>query len=88
MSGWIERARRGVGILDHPSKPRYPTYRHTCDYGVHAANPFGVRDFTKDRTMDGKMESPAGGTLRFRSGVAIHEGGDPKTYWKEFTAAQ
>lgn len=81
--------RVGVALLDHPSNPRYPTYWHARGYGLNAANPFGVREFTKDKTQNGKLEVPAGGTLRFRYRIAIHEGGgDPAAYWKEFAAAK
>lgn len=76
----------GVAILDHPSNPRHPTYWHARGYGLNAANPFGVRDFTRDKSQNGKMEIPQGGTLRFRYRVAIHEGADPEPLWRAFAA--
>jgi len=80
--------RLGVALLDYPSNPRYPTYWHARGYGLNAANPFGVRDFTKDKTQDGRLTIPAGATLRFRYRIAAHEGGDPETFWKEFAGAK
>ena len=80
--------RIGVAILDHPSNPRHPTYWHARGYGLNAANPFGVRDFTRDKSHNGKIEIPAGGTLRFRYRVAIHEGADAETLWREFASVK
>jgi hypothetical protein len=65
----------GVAILDHPQNPRHPTYWHSRAYGLFAANPIGLRDFTRDKTKDGKLELAPGQTLRFRYRVVIH-GGD------------
>jgi hypothetical protein len=93
-SKWVDYStkrdgkRIGVAILDHPSNPRHPTYWHARGYGLNAANPFGVRDFTGDKSQNGKMEIPKGGTLRLRYRVAIHEGGDPAALWKAFAAQQ
>lgn len=33
-------------IVDHPKNLNYPTYWHARGYGLFAANPFGVKDFT------------------------------------------
>ena len=91
---WVDYAttrdgkRIGAAIFDHPSNPRHPTYWHARGYGLNAANPFGVRDFTKDKTQDGKMEIPKGGTLRFRYRIAIHEGASPEALWQSFAAAK
>jgi len=35
-----------VAIFDHPRNPSHPTWWHARDYGLFAANPFGVHDFT------------------------------------------
>src|SRR5262249_37657703 len=35
----------GVAIFDHPSNPKHPTWWHVRDYGLFAANPFGVHEF-------------------------------------------
>mgnify|MGYP001073395924 FL=1 len=64
----------GVTIIDHPGNPKYPTYWHARGYGLCAANPFGERDFLKDKTRDGSLTVPAGGSLTFRYRVLIHPG--------------
>ena len=35
-----------IAIFDYPKNPGFPTYWHARDYGLFAANPFGVKDFT------------------------------------------
>lgn len=91
-SRWVDYSalrdgkRIGVALLDHPSNPRHPTYWHARGYGLNAANPFGVRDFTRDKTQNGKLEVPQGGTVRFRYRAAIHEGADPEALWKSFAS--
>jgi hypothetical protein len=38
-------------MMDHPSNPRFPTYWHARDYGLFSLNPFGVRDFERNRAL-------------------------------------
>jgi len=64
----------GVAIFDNPANPRHPTYWHSRAYGLFAANPFGLRDFTGDKSQDGSMTVNAGGSVRFRYRVVIHQG--------------
>jgi len=64
----------GVAIFDDPANPRHPTYWHSRAYGLFAANPFGVRDFTGDKSKDGSLTVDPGGSLRFRYRVVIHAG--------------
>jgi len=64
----------GVAIFDNPGNPRHPTYWHSRAYGLFAANPFGVRDFTGDKSKDGSLTVEPGGSLRFRYRVVIHPG--------------
>jgi len=64
----------GVAIFDHPDNLRHPTYWHARGYGLFAANPFGVREFTHDRHEDGSYMIPAGGSLTLRYRVLIHHG--------------
>lgn len=55
-------------VCDHPSNLSYPTYWHARGYGLFAANPFGVKDFT-----EGKEELnyviPAGEFITFNTGL-------------------
>ncbi|MPY90419.1 MAG: transmembrane prediction [Luteitalea sp.] len=65
----------GVALFDHPTNPRHPTYWHARGYGLNAANIFGERRFTRDKTRDGSMTISVGGALSFRHRVVIHPGG-------------
>jgi hypothetical protein len=64
----------GVAIFDNPGNPRYATYWHARAYGLFAANIFGVRDFTGDKSRDGSMTVERGQAIRFRYRVVVHEG--------------
>jgi len=64
----------GVAIFDHPSNPRYPTWWHVRDYGLFAANPFGVHDFEKQEKGAGNLRVPAGGQVTFRYRFLFHPG--------------
>ena len=66
----------GVAMLDHPQNLRAPTYWHARAYGLLAANPFGIRQFTHDSKQRGSYTIPAGDSLVFRYRVVIHHG-DP-----------
>lgn len=64
----------GIAVLEHPSSFRHPTYWHVRTYGLFAANPFGLRDFRKDKTLDGSYTIPPGGEITFRYRIVIHKG--------------
>ena len=64
----------GVAIFDHPSNFRHPTWWHVRDYGLFAANPFGISDFEKKPKGAGDHEIPAGGRLTFRYRLYFHDG--------------
>ncbi|MBI3837598.1 MAG: PmoA family protein [Planctomycetia bacterium] len=70
--GPVEGETVGIAILNHPSSFRFPTYWHVRGYGLFAANPFGLHDFTG--TMKGEYTLPAGETLKFRYRVLLHKG--------------
>jgi len=72
--GPLEGGTVGVAIMDHPNNPRYPTYWHVRAYGLFAANMFGVKDFTEDKTQDGNFTMEAGKQVTFRCRVVIHSG--------------
>ncbi len=73
--GPVEGETLGVAIFDCPTNPRYPTYWHVRDYGLFAANPFGIHDFVKGQTKGaGDIDIPAGGTLTFKYRVFFHKG--------------
>jgi hypothetical protein len=64
----------GVAVLDSPKSFRHPTYWHARGYGLLAANPFGLREFTSNPEEDGSWTIPSGKTLMFRYRVIIHHG--------------
>lgn len=72
--GMLDGEQLGIAIFDHPGNPRHPTYWHSRAYGLFAANIFGLHDFYNDKSKDGSLELPKGGTLRFRYRVIIHPG--------------
>lgn len=65
----------GVAIFDHPNNPRHPTWWHVRDYGLFAANPFGIHDFEKnpDKAV-GNLTVPAGQSITFRYRFFFHAG--------------
>ena len=64
----------GVAVLDHPKNPRHPTTWHIRDYGLYTANPFGLRDFTGDKSKDGSQTWKKGETAEFNYRIIIHKG--------------
>ena len=72
--GKVEGEDIGIAVLDHPKSFRHPTTWHARGYGLFAANPFGLRDFTRDPNQDGSWTIPEGKSLTFRYRVIIHHG--------------
>ncbi len=66
----------GVAIFDHPDNLRHPTWWHVRDYGLFAANPFGVHDFEKKPKGTGDYTLPAGQSLTFRYRFYYHLGSE------------
>lgn len=64
----------GITMIDHPGNPKHPAFWHARNYGLCAANPFGERDFMRDKTRDGSLTIPAGETATFRYRVVVHGG--------------
>lgn len=79
----------GVAIFDHPSNFRHPTWWHVRDYGLFAANPFGISEFEKKPKGAGDHEIPAGGRLTFRYRLYFHNGdeqqGGVAQAWREYS---
>jgi hypothetical protein len=74
FSGNVAGEDVGIAMFDHPKNLRYPAYWHARGYGLLAANPFGLREFTHDRHQDGSYTIAAGGSLTLRYRVLIHQG--------------
>ncbi len=72
--GNVEGEEAGIAVFDNPKNFRHPTYWHARHYGLLAANPFGLREFTHDRRQDGSYIIEPGGSLNLRYRVLIHEG--------------
>jgi hypothetical protein len=73
-SGTLEDKKVGITIMDHPDNLRHPTTWHVRAYGLFAVNPFGLRDFTGDKSQDGSHTIKRGDNLTFRYRVLIHDG--------------
>ena len=64
----------GIAIFDSPRSFRHPTYWHARAYGLFSANPFGIREFTRDPKQDGSWTIEENKSLTFRYRVVIHHG--------------
>lgn len=64
----------GIAILEAPGNFRFPTFWHARDYGLFAANPFGIRDFTGNQDDNGSIELKQGETLNLSYRVLVHSG--------------
>jgi hypothetical protein len=89
--GKIDGKTYGIAIFDHPKSFRHPTTWHARDYGLFAANPFGLKDFTGDKTKDGSHKLEKGATLLFRYRVLFHPGATEEAKvpeaWRAFAEA-
>jgi hypothetical protein len=72
--GVIDGQVLGIAIFDSPDSFRHPTYWHARGYGLFAANPFGIKEFTRNPAQDGSYTIPDGQSVRFRYRVLIHDG--------------
>ncbi|MCH7870724.1 MAG: PmoA family protein [Planctomycetes bacterium] len=73
-SGPIKDKTVGVAIFDHPSNLRHPPWWHARQYGLFAANPFGVHDFEHKPKRTGNHKLKAGERITFRYRFYIHAG--------------
>ncbi|GHT13136.1 hypothetical protein FACS1894170_08780 [Planctomycetales bacterium] len=72
--GPVDGETLGIAILNHPSSLRYPTYWHVRDYGLFAANPFGVHAFTGQPKHTGDLTLHSGEQFSMRHRVVLHKG--------------
>jgi Methane oxygenase PmoA len=71
--GPVEGETLGIAILNHPSSFRYPTHWHVRPYGLFAANPWGLHDFTSGKeSSEHTMKRGDSFLLRYR--VIFHKG--------------
>jgi Family of unknown function (DUF6807)/Xylose isomerase-like TIM barrel len=82
----------GVAIFDHPDNPRHPTWWHVRDYGLFAANPFGIHYFEKKPAGTGDMVIPAGQSVTFKYRFYFHKGdqiqGKVAEHYREYAATK
>lgn len=72
--GEIDGRTVGIAIFDHPQNPSFPPWWHARDYGLFAANPFGVHDFENKPAGTGDLLVASGEALTFRYRVLLHGG--------------
>ena len=90
--GPVEGETVGVAIFDHPDNPKHPTWWHVRDYGLFAANPFGVHNFEKKEKGVGDITIPAGESLTFKYRFYLHKGderqGKVEARYREYAATE
>ena len=63
-----------LAMFDHPSNLRHPTTWHARDYGLIAANPFGLHYFLGKERGAGRHTVEQGGCLQLRYRVEFFKG--------------
>jgi hypothetical protein len=71
--GPIKGETLGIAILNHPSSFRYPTHWHVRPYGLFAANPWGLHDFTGGKE-NSAYTMKKGDSFKLRYRVIFHKG--------------
>lgn len=72
--GQIDNQPYAIAMFDHPSNLRHPTTWHARDYGLFAANPFGLHDFKRAPRGSGQHRLADGETLQLRYRVLFIAG--------------
>jgi hypothetical protein len=62
--GPVDGSAVGLMMMDHPKNLRHPTTWHARDYGLVAANPFGLHDFLGEPKGAGDVTLKPGETMR------------------------
>ncbi len=73
LHGELGNENVSIIICDHPDNPNYPTYWHARGYGLFAANPLGVKDFTNGKETF-NFSIPKGESATFKYRVIINSG--------------
>jgi len=73
-SGPVDGVAVGMMLMDHPSNLRHPTTWHARDYGLVAANPFGLHDFLGEPAGSGEFKLLPGQSLRLVYRLLVHAG--------------
>lgn len=72
--GQVDEQTWGVTVMDHPSSLRHPTTWHAREYGLIAANPFGLSYFQKKEKGAGDYTLEEGQSVTLRFKVWFHRG--------------
>lgn len=72
--GKVDGKAVGIACLNHPMSFRFPTRWHVRDYGLFAANPFGLHDFVGKSDADGSYTLEAGDSIALRYRILFHTG--------------
>lgn len=78
-----------IVLMDHQSNLRHPTWWHARDYGLLAANPFGIHDFEKKKDKKlGNHTLKKGQSLTFQYRLMLFQGAPDQKHiekvWTEF----
>ena len=73
-SGSIDGNPVSLAMFDHPSNFRHPTTWHARDYGLIAANPFGLHYFLGKEKGAGTYRVEQGGSLQLRYRIEFFKG--------------
>lgn len=88
-SGPVQGKTVGVAIFDHPDNPRHPTWWHVRDYGLFAANPFGIHNFERKEKGLGDYRVPASKSAQWKYRFFMHLGNakeaDVESKYAEYT---
>jgi len=87
MNGPVDGDTVGIAMLEHPTSFRAPTYWHARTYGLVAANPFGLKQFTGKKGK-GSHTIKKGESITFVFRIWLHEGDAEKARvadaWKQY----
>ena len=72
--GTIEGKPVSIAIYDHPTNLRHPTTWHAREYGLIAANPFGLHYFLDGKKGAGAHQVRNGGSLQLRYRIEFFDG--------------
>lgn len=72
--GPVDGETMGVALFDHPQNPVHPSRGVIRDYGLFAANPFGLHHFEKKPRGTGAVKIAAGSAMTFRYRFFFHRG--------------
>ncbi|HCF95063.1 MAG TPA: hypothetical protein DEW46_08375 [Verrucomicrobia bacterium] len=72
--GTVDGKEVGFAIFDHPGNLRHPTWWHAREYGLVAANPFGISNFENKPQGSGDFELKKDESISLRYRFLFHVG--------------